>query len=140
MAASAQPVAYRILVIEDCRVTAEGMRLLLETFGHQVALAYTGESGVTVAAEFQPDVVLCDIGLSSGMDGFAVARALRAQGVSAYLVAVTGQDGEAVGPRAREAGFDLHLTKPLEPGMLRPLLAQLPAHTGAPTRAPGGGA
>jgi CheY-like chemotaxis protein len=126
MEAPATETPRRILIIEDCRVTAQGMRLVLETSGHQIAVAHTGESGLKLAAEFHPDVIFCDIGLSPGMDGFTVARALRDQGAPAHLIALTGHAGEDDRRRAKEAGFDLLLAKPLEPRTLGPLLAQLP--------------
>jgi CheY-like chemotaxis protein len=74
-------------------------------------------------------VVLCDIGLPGGMDGYAVARALRADaGLSAAtLIALTGYAQEEDQRTAREAGFDRHLTKPVEPGALLRLLEALPA-------------
>jgi PAS domain S-box-containing protein len=118
----------RVLVVEDKPDAAESMRLLLETFGHQVALAHTGPAGVALAEEFAPDVVLCDIGLPKGMDGYAVARALRdnARTSTAYLIALTGYGQEEDQRRSREAGFDLHLTKPVDPRALERLLAELP--------------
>lgn len=118
----------RVLVIEDKPDAAESMRLLLEAFGHEVAVAHHGQAGLQLADEFRPDVVLCDIGLPRGMDGYAVARALRGRrsGAQAYLIALTGYGQEEDQRRAREAGFDLHVTKPMDPRALERLLATLP--------------
>ena len=115
----------RILIVEDRRDTAESLRKLLTLTGHEVKIALTGPDGIKAAGEFQPDVVLCDIGLP-GMDGYAVARALRsAPNGPAVLIAISGY-GQAEDQRqAREAGFDAHLTKPVEFKELQELLASL---------------
>jgi CheY-like chemotaxis protein len=117
--------ARRVLVIEDKPDAAESMRLLLEAFGHRVAVAHTGRAGLAVAAQFHPEVVLCDIGLPKGMDGYAVARALRQDSATAgtYLIALTGYGQEEDQRRSRDAGFDLHLTKPVDPRALERVLA-----------------
>lgn len=115
--ASARPTVkpLRILLVEDNRDAADSLKLLLELHGHRVAVAYSGPAGVEVARREQPDVVLCDLGLP-GMSGFAVAAALRADPatVSARLFAVSGHGSEADQQRCREAGFEIHLTKPVE--------------------------
>ncbi|HYG62802.1 MAG TPA: ATP-binding protein, partial [Thermoanaerobaculia bacterium] len=128
-AAPAPPGLHRILVIEDNVDAAESMQLLLELAGHQVTTAFDGPSGVSEAHRFQPSVVLCDIGLPGDMDGYAVARELRRDGLpaSAKLIALTGYGQEEDQRRSREAGFDLHLTKPVDPAALGKLLAELPA-------------
>lgn len=124
--------SYRILVVEDNIDSAESMRMLLGLAGHQVEVAYSGPIGVETAQEFRPEVVFCDIGLPGGMDGHAVARALREDiGLtSAYLVALTGygQDGDKT--RSREAGFDVHLTKPVNYEELQRLLTSVPKESG----------
>ncbi len=106
----------RVLVIEDNLDAAESMRMLLTTTGFDVAVAHTGTAGVAEARRFRPDVVLCDIGLPE-LDGYGVARALRLEPGTARtrLIAVTGYGRDEDRRRAREAGFDLHLTKPVEP-------------------------
>jgi signal transduction histidine kinase/CheY-like chemotaxis protein len=118
------PRRLRVLVVEDNRDTADTLKLLLEWFGYEVTVAYTGPSGVQTAKEWRPDVILCDIGLP-GLDGFGVARELRRHPATAkaLLIAVTGYGGEEDRLRSREAGFDAHLTKPADPGELRELLA-----------------
>jgi PAS domain S-box-containing protein len=105
----------RILVIEDNRDAADSLRMLLELFGYDVTVAYTGSDGVEAAARARPEVVVCDIGLP-GMDGFAVAAAIRKNPDTAgvRLIAVTGYGQEADRLRAFAAGFDAHLTKPAD--------------------------
>jgi CheY-like chemotaxis protein len=114
---------HRVLVIEDNPDAALSLKVLLEHAGHIVETAATGAAGVTAAARFAPDVVLCDIGLPV-MDGYSVARALRQQpGMGdAYLIALTGYGQAADQTRAREAGFDRHVTKPVHFEELEKLL------------------
>ncbi len=75
---SAKARRLRVLVIEDNMDINESIRLILEFSGHEVDVAYTGQDGVETARAFQPEVVLCDIGLPGELDGYDVARALRA--------------------------------------------------------------
>lgn len=119
----------RILLIEDNQDAAETLHDLLELSGHTVEIAFSGPAGVKVAEQFHPDVVLCDIGLP-GMDGYEVARLLRGNPETAgtRLIAVTGYGQDEDRARAREAGFDLHLTKPVEPSHLERILRE-PAGT-----------
>jgi CheY-like chemotaxis protein len=114
----------RVLVIEDNQDAAETLRDLLALFGHQAEIALTGPAGIDVARRRPPDVVLCDIGLPE-MDGYAVARELRADPQTApiRLVAVTGYGRESDQRQAAEAGFDVHLVKPVGPELLKRLLA-----------------
>jgi signal transduction histidine kinase/CheY-like chemotaxis protein len=113
----------RILVVEDNPDVAATMRDFLELSGHEVELASSGTDGVQAARAFHPEVVLCDLGLP-GMDGFAVAAELRRdpETASAQLIAVTGYGRDEDRRRSKEAGFDLHLTKPVDPAKLRQLL------------------
>ncbi|HEX5269723.1 MAG TPA: response regulator [Gemmataceae bacterium] len=115
----------RVLVIEDSRDGAESLRMLLELCGHEVRVAYTGSAGVEAAKEFRPTVVLCDLGLPGGMDGYDVARALRQDPATApaRLIAVSGYGQPEDQAKSREAGFDLHLTKPVDPAALQGLLS-----------------
>ncbi len=123
-APSAAGAPRRVLVIDDNVDAAESIKTLLELQGHRAMTAYSGARGVELAAIFHPDVVLCDIGLPHGMDGYAVARRLRAQpdGGALLLVAITGWGQPEDRRRADEAGFDLHLTKPVDPTHLEALL------------------
>ncbi len=115
--------ARRILVVEDNADAAFTMRDFLELSGHEVQVAASGLDGVQAARAFQPEIVLCDIGLP-GMNGFEVAAALRRDPTTsaAKLIAVTGYGGDEDRRRSKEAGFDLHLTKPVDPAQLRAVL------------------
>jgi signal transduction histidine kinase len=116
--------ATRVLVVEDHPDVADSLRLLLELSGHEVRVARTGPDGVTAAREFRPAVVLCDLGLPGGMNGYDVARAVRAdpQLAGVRLAAVSGYGQPEDQARARAAGFDHHLTKPVDPADLLRLL------------------
>ncbi|HVG08493.1 MAG TPA: ATP-binding protein [Thermoanaerobaculia bacterium] len=116
-------LSRRIVVIEDNVDAAESLQLLLEIWGHQVEMVHDGPAGLEAVRRFEPDVVLCDIGLPGGMDGYEVARRLRSAGTTARLVALTGYGQQEDQRRALDAGFDLHLTKPVEPAALQKLLA-----------------
>src|SRR5262245_20657138 len=106
----------RILVVEDNRDSAHSLRLLLEFAGHEVAVAYSGHDGVHAAEQYQPDVVLCDIGLP-GLDGYGVAEKLRDNPTTAKarLIAVTAYGQDEDRRRSLEAGFEQHLVKPVDP-------------------------
>ena len=111
------PVRHlRILVIEDNHDAADSLRMLLELDGHEVMVAYNGLAGIQAATACRPDVVLCDIGLP-GLDGYGVVHALRHNPETATLriIAVTAYSQDSDRRRSREAGFDLHLTKPVDP-------------------------
>jgi PAS domain S-box-containing protein len=120
------PGSLRVLVIEDNIDAAESIAMLLELSGHEVAVAHDGPEGLARARELLPMVVLCDIGLPGAMDGYAVARALRAEPGSkeARLVALSGYGQEDDKRRSLEAGFDAHVTKPVGADALRRILAR----------------
>ena len=113
----------RILVVEDNRDSADSLRLLLELSGYEVAVAYSGYDGVQAAEQYQPDVVLCDIGLP-GLDGYGVARKLRDNPATATarLIAVTAYGQDEDRRRSHEAGFEQHLVKPVDPDTLQRVL------------------
>ena len=127
------PKPCRVLVIEDNVDTAESMKLLLSYDGYQVTVAHSGADGVRVAREFAAEIIVCDIGLPGDMDGYAVARAIRQDPItsSAYLIALTGYGQEEDQRRARAAGFDLHLTKPIDFPALQRVLASAAASPAA---------
>lgn len=120
----------RILVVEDNRDAAESLRMLLNLMGHEVQMAHTGPDGVRLADEWHPDLVLCDIGLP-GLDGYGVANALRKSPATARtpLIAITGYGQEEDRWRTQQAGFDQHLTKPVDPADLQRVLADQTAAT-----------
>jgi signal transduction histidine kinase len=115
----------RVLVVEDNDDSRETMTDLLTLWGHEVATASDGVQAVDAALALQPEVALIDIGLP-GLDGYEVARRLRAdgRGKALRLVALTGYGQPEDRARALEAGFDEHLVKPVEPEALSRLLAE----------------
>jgi signal transduction histidine kinase len=121
----------RILIADDNVDALESLALLLSLNGHEVYRARDGEAALTAAATVRPQVVLLDIGMPL-MDGYEVARRLREQRPSEemLLVALTGWGQESDRQRARAAGFDAHLTKPVDYERLTELLA-LPVRRGS---------
>ncbi|KYG02569.1 hypothetical protein BE21_54775 [Sorangium cellulosum] len=120
--------ALRILIIEDNVDAAESLQALLALYGYRVEVALSGPAGVTAARSFRPEVILCDIGLPGGMDGYGVARALRGSvGLSSpsLMIALTGYGQEEDQRRVREAGFDMHFIKPIDLSSLQRILASL---------------
>ncbi len=125
----------RVLVIEDNLDAAEILRDALLLWGHDVEVAHDGRRGVEKARSFQPDIVLCDIGLPV-MDGYEVARTIRADPAlrSTYLVALTGYALPEDERRAADAGFNVHLGKPVSMEVLEDVLQTAPGavpHPGA---------
>jgi CheY-like chemotaxis protein/two-component sensor histidine kinase len=120
-------VRRRVLVVDDNRDSTESMQMLLKAWGHDARSARDGVEALDMAADFQPEVVLLDIGLP-GMDGYEVARRMHAlPGLrNTVLIAMTGYGQEEDRMRSREAGFARHLVKPADPGSLRTLLEALP--------------
>jgi two-component system, sensor histidine kinase len=116
---------YRILVIDDNSLAARTLQIFLADKGHQVELAVTGPQGLEKARQFLPQVVLCDIGLP-GLDGYSVARQLRQEQGSneMFLIAVSGYGQEEDQERAKTAGFDAYLVKPISLKDLERLLAE----------------
>ncbi len=123
---SVQPL--RVLIIEDNLDAAESLCALLRMRGHLARAVHSGAAGIAAARERKPDLVICDIGLPGGMDGYATARALRAlpSGEAIHIIALTGYGQESDRARALEAGFDIHMTKPLDPATLERLMEKLP--------------
>ncbi len=115
----------RVLVVDDNADVADSLALLLELWGHDVRVERDGAAVLSTAATFRPEAMLLDIGLP-GMNGYDLARQLRAQPEfrDTLLVALTGYGQPEVRQRSLEAGFDHHLTKPVNPEELRQLLGE----------------
>jgi CheY-like chemotaxis protein len=116
----------RMLVVDDNQDSARSMALLLRKVGHEVELAFDGHAGLRQVEAHRPDIVLLDIGLP-GLSGFEVAQRIRQQPALAGLglVAVSGYGLDGDRQKAREAGFDAHLLKPVAFDELLHLLASL---------------
>ena len=112
----------RVLVADDNRDAIDTLALFLERSGHTVRTAADGVEAMEVARAFHPDVAVLDIGMPR-MDGYEVARKLRANGEVCVLIALTGWGQADDHRRSREAGFDYHLIKPVQPSTLVKLLA-----------------
>jgi CheY-like chemotaxis protein len=119
---------HEILLVEDNSDARETLRLLLELEGYRVAAAETGEQGVELARENTFTIALIDIGLPD-VDGYSVAQRIRSSpsGAGLVLIALTGYSEPEDVRRAREAGFDAHLVKPIDPDTLTKTLADLTA-------------
>jgi PAS domain S-box-containing protein len=121
----AQIDGRRILVVDDNEDAAELLATVLGLHGYETRIAHDGPSAVAIAKSYQPDVAFLDIGLP-GMSGHELARAFRADPdlAGTVLIALTGWGGEEDKRRAREAGFDHHLTKPIDVAAIESILAQ----------------
>ena len=119
-------VGRRILVVDDNRDSAASLSLMFELLGHEVSSAHDGFSAVEKAKEFIPELALLDVGMP-GMNGYEAARLIRRQpecrGVR--LVALTGWGQEKDKRRSYEAGFDLHLVKPIDFASVEKLIEEL---------------
>jgi two-component system CheB/CheR fusion protein len=120
---AAEVVLCRVLVVDDNVDSAESMALLLELEGHAVEVAYDGPTAVEAARRMRPHVVLLDIGLP-GMNGYEVARVLRQEPRldKTVLIALTGYGKAEDRARTKAAGFDHHLTKPVDQELLASLI------------------
>jgi CheY-like chemotaxis protein len=118
------PSGLRILVVDDNADAAMLLGMLLEASGNAVRLAHAGPEALEVAAEQEPEVVLLDIGLP-GLDGYEVARRIRADArlAGTMLVALTGWGSDEDRRKAKTAGFDHHLVKPVDRAQLAEILA-----------------
>jgi CheY-like chemotaxis protein len=116
----------RVLVVDDNVDAAESIAMLLSLEGYEVRSVHAAAEALDAAQTFQPHLVLLDIGLP-GMDGYEVARRLRAQQrvESMRVVAITGYGQQSDRERAREAGFDEHLVKPVDPDALHEVLGEV---------------
>ena len=119
----------RVLVADDNPDSAASLSLMLEVLGNEVRVAHDGEEAFAAAAEFHPDVILLDIGMPK-LNGYGACQMIRAQpwGQVPSIVAVTGWGQEEDKARARAAGFDRHLLKPVEPAMLEEVIREACTH------------
>ena len=119
----------RILVADDNPDAAESLAMTLRLMGHEVEVAHDGRQALAIAGIYHPELALLDIGMPE-LNGYELARQIRAEswGASLTLVAVTGWGQEEDRRRALEAGFDEHLTKPVDPARLTTLIESA-AHT-----------
>ena len=117
--------ARRVLIVDDNTDAAATMEILLKSLGHETSVAHNGIEALQVASDFKPDVILLDIGLP-GLDGYEVARRLRALKSErpCRIVAVTGWGQDADKRKSEEAGFDMHLVKPVAVDDLEKALTQ----------------
>jgi signal transduction histidine kinase len=125
----------RILLIDDNEDSARALAVCLEVLGYTVAVAKDGESGLKSATEFDPDVILLDIGLPD-IDGYDVAIQLRSNSLfdKVTIIAMTGFSGDAERRRADAAGFNHYLVKPVNYGGLTALLEKQVAPPRVPTK------
>jgi len=136
---AAGAASCRILVVDDNRDAAQSLVVMLRLSGGEVEAAHDGVQALRIAERFRPDLVLLDLGMP-GLNGFDVARRIRAEpwGASIKLVAQTGWGQDHDRQRAREAGFDVHLTKPIDHSALMQLLPRRGAPGAAPKLAEAG--
>ncbi len=122
---------HRILVVDDNRDSAETMAMLLQIGGHTVRVAFDGPSALPAVREFQPDLVLLDLGLP-GLTGYEVAKKVQEMTLAhrPMLVAMTGYGQQGDRQRTRAAGFDHHLVKPVDLEMLQQILLTVPQRAG----------
>jgi CheY-like chemotaxis protein len=120
----------RVLVVDDNRDAATSLAMMLDLMGHETRTAHDGLEALEAAAAFRPDVVLLDIGMPR-LNGYDTARRMRDQpwGRGVVLVALTGWGQEEDRRKSHEAGFDQHLTKPVDPAGLERLLDRLHTNT-----------
>jgi two-component system CheB/CheR fusion protein len=123
-AQAASVSARRVLVVDDNRRAADSLATILRLDGHEVETAYDGREALAVVERFRPQVALLDIGMPE-LNGYEVARRLRAESWAdgVYLVALTGLGTPEDRERAKEAGFDTHLVKPVDVDVLEGILS-----------------
>jgi CheY-like chemotaxis protein len=122
--------ARRVLIVDDSRDNADALLMLVSAMGHTCQAAYGGSEALTRVANDPPDVLILDLGMPD-LDGFEVCRRLRSSpaGRSLFIIAMTGWDQAADRARARAAGFDAHLVKPVDAHELERLLRDAPTLT-----------
>ncbi|MGH8169103.1 MAG: hybrid sensor histidine kinase/response regulator, partial [Steroidobacteraceae bacterium] len=118
------PTSRRVIVADDNPDAAESLAMLLQLEGHDVRVAHDGLSALSLARAFRPQVAILDIGMPQ-LDGYSLARELRkeSRGADVLIIALTGRGQEKDKRQAASAGFDVHLTKPVDPGRVISLIA-----------------
>lgn len=121
---SSHPISRRVLIADDNRDGAETLEMLLKMSGHEVHVAHTGTEAFESASRYRPEFLVLDIGMPD-LSGYGVANRIRSEdwGARMTLIALTGWGQEEDKRRAQAAGFDHHLTKPVDPGKLEYLLS-----------------
>src|SRR5262249_43536133 len=126
-APAAEPSVRRVLIVDDNVDAADLIAEVLTQLGHATRTAYDGPSALAIAAELHPEIAVLDIG-PPGMSGFELAERLRDLGGAApRLIALTGYGQDVDRRRSTEAGFDAHLIKPVDLGVLVRTIARLAA-------------
>ncbi|MFL5330740.1 MAG: ATP-binding protein [Gemmataceae bacterium] len=120
----------RVLVVDDSKDAAQSLQLLLSLQGHEVSVAHDGQEAIKLAEQIQPECVLMDIGMPN-LNGYEAARRIRQTpwGRSIRLIAVTGWGQEDDRRQSKDAGFDFHLTKPVDLKVLNEILATAGANS-----------
>ena len=118
--------SLRILIVDDNRDSVTTLSMLLGRLGHQTFTAFDGEQAIAAARKFKPEVILLDIGLPK-LNGYEVCRWIRTQSENekVVIIAQTGWGQEETRIKTSDAGFDHHMVKPLDPNVLRRILAKL---------------
>jgi PAS domain S-box-containing protein len=123
---SAVSSTKRVLIVDDNQDAADSLALVLRFEGHEASVAYSAQAAIDAVQSSQPEFVLLDIGLPN-MDGYEVARRIRASGACAHIIALTGYGQLEDRQRSAAAGFAAHLVKPVDIGMLRSMLSETSA-------------
>lgn len=123
---------YRILIVDDNIDISESSEIILSFAGHSVRTASNGRQALAVTLEFEPDIVLLDIGLPD-MSGYEVAREIRLlpQFKSTRLIAISGHDTPEARAKSQQAGFNYHVGKPVNLATLDALFAETQASVSA---------
>ncbi len=121
-------IRKRIVIVDDNHDASQSLATLLRLSGHEVVIATDGASALDVVQKLRPDLALLDIGLP-GMSGYEIARRLRRSGCNVRLAALTGYGAPEDRERSRDAGFDHHFVKPIDPIALEQLIASPPPST-----------
>ena len=127
---AAESARCRLLVVDDNVDAAQTLGAILEIHGHEVRVAYSGSEGLRIAIEWRPDVGVLDIGIPD-LNGYELCRGIRERSGDRQpmLIACTGWGQQEDVDRARQAGFDHHLVKPVDPDALLTLLTKPPSAT-----------